>query len=109
MKLKIIEDIAYSIDDIIDQIDKTFGFVYTKINSQKGYIILGNRVKLTLEFNEDDRKLDSAVLKFPSQEIDFIKSPATADIYASSIESAVQIIDLVNRMLGGNSDDTNSK
>ena len=109
MKLKIIEDITYSIDDIIDQIDKTFGFVYTEINDRKGYIVLGNKIKLTLEFNEDDRKLDSSVLKFPDQEIDFIKSPTTADIYASSIESAVQIVDLVNRMLGGSSDDSDSE
>lgn len=107
--MKIIEDITYSIDDIIDQIDKTFGFVYTEINDHEGYIILGSKIKMVFKFNEDERKLDSSIIEFPEKEIDLVKSPATADIYASSIESAVQVIDLINRMLGGSSNDTDSE
>lgn len=103
--MKIIEDITYSIDDIVDQINSSFGFSYVEDSDHEGYILLGNNIRLDLVFNEDERKLDSAKLSFPSDVIELSKSQTQADIYSSSIESSVQIVDLVNRMLGGNQND----
>lgn len=101
----IIEDITYSIDDIVDQIKSEFGFVYTEIDDHRGYIVLGNQIKLNLEFNEDVKKLDSAKIKFPTSSLDLAEGTTAAELYSSSIESALQIVDLINRMLGSDQDD----
>lgn len=106
--MKIIEDITYSIDDIVGQINSSFGFSYVEDSDYKGYILLGNNIRLDIVFNEVERKLDSAKILFPSDEIELTKSQSQADIYSSSIESSIQIVDLINRMLGGNSNDENS-
>lgn len=100
VKVKIVEEITYSIEDIISQIEDTFGFIYTEISTSSGYVILGEGIKLNIEFNEDERKLDSAVIEFPKSEIDLAESTLNADIYSSGIESALQIVYLIKRMLG---------
>lgn len=101
--MKIIEDISYSIDDIINQIRQTFGFSYVELNDHTGYLRLDNKITLNLEFNEDVRVLDSAVVEFKSPLLDITTNTVTAEVYQSCIESAIQIVDLINRMLGDNS------
>lgn len=98
--MQIIEDITYSIDDIIDQIKETFGFIYNEVSDHEGYILLGSKIKLNIVFNEEVRKLDEAVIEFPKDKVDISESTSTVDIYSSSIESSVQIVDLIKRMLG---------
>lgn len=98
--MKIIEDITYSLDDIIDQIKKEFGFIYTEISDHEGYVILGNTIKLNLVFNEEEKRLDHAKLSFPTKVLDLADSTTAAELYSSGIESSIQIVDLVNRMLG---------
>ena len=101
--MKIIEDISYSIDDIINQIRQTFGFSYVELNDRTGYIRLDNKITLNLEFNEDVRVLDSAVVEFKSPLLDITTNTVTAEINQSCIESAIQIVDLISRMLGDSS------
>lgn len=103
--MKIIEDISYSIDDILDQIKETLGFSYIPTNDHQGYIILGTKVKLMISFFEETKGLESATIVFPSSSFDFVSSPSTSDIYLSCIESAGQIVDLINRMLGSGGQD----
>lgn len=104
--MQIIEEITYSLDDIINQIKETFGFIYNSTGDSEGYILIGSGVRLSLKFFEEKRGLKSAVLKFPDISYDLVKSPATSDLYLSGVESAVQIVDLINRMLGsGESND----
>lgn len=98
--MKIIEDISYSIDDIIDQIKTTYGFVYVETSDHSGYVLLDNKIRLNIEFNEDERKLDSVILNFSDTTIDLTDNTIQADIYQSSIESAVQIVNLIKLMLG---------
>lgn len=103
--MKIIEDISYSIDDVVERINDDYGFTYTEETPSTGYIILGNGIRLEVEFEEEERKLKSALLKFPDHVIDLVKSQTTAELYATSIESASQIVDLINLMLGGGNED----
>lgn len=103
--MRIIEDITYSIDDIIDQINSQLGFSYVDTSDHEGYILIGNGMKLSLTFDEFEKQLNSAEFSLPNQSFDLVESPATTDIYASGLESASQIVDLINRMLGGSSDD----
>lgn len=98
MKL-LIEDIDFSLDDIIDQLKETFGFIYIENDDTSGYIMLSAKVKLSLQFNDDLTRLESAVLDLPESSIDLVDSPATADTYSSCIESSQECIDLINRML----------
>lgn len=98
--MKIIEDITYSIDDIAEQIRQTFGFEYISADDNEGYIVLSSQVELELVFNEQERKLDSALVRLPTNTMDLTDNTVAADTYTSSIESAVQIIDLIKRMLG---------
>lgn len=102
--MTIIEDITYSLDDVVSQIKDTFGFIYTETSDHEGYILLGSGVRLSLKFLEEEKGLDFAILKFPELSFDLVESPTTADTYASSIESAVQIVDLIKRMLNGGGD-----
>lgn len=106
--MTIIEDITYDLDDIINQIQDSFGFVYTSTNGHEGYIILSTNIKLVLDFNENTRKLDRATLVFPDSSIDYIKNESKSDIYLSCIESSAQIVDLIKRMLGEDKDDKDS-
>lgn len=105
--MKIIEDITYSIDDIIDQIQDTFGFVYTEDTDHSGYIVFGSGLRLEIEFDEEEKRLSKAILKLPSNEIDFTSGESVADIYSASIESSSQVIDLIVRMLGEKGRSTN--
>lgn len=98
--MKIIEDISYSIDDIIDQVKTTYGFVYIEVDDYSGYILLDNRVRLDIEFDEDKKELDSAILNFSDTALDLTDNTVQADIYQSSIESAVQVVNLIKIMLG---------
>lgn len=106
--MKIVEDITYSLEDIINQIKDTFGFIYNEIDDSSGYIILGNKVKLNVKFNEDERKLDSAIIEFPKSQVEVAESTLNADIYSSGIESALQIVDLIKRMLGDEKSNENT-
>lgn len=99
--MTIIEDINYSIEDVIDQIKETFGFIYTRSSDTSGFILLGSGVRLEIEFKDEGKGLESALIKFPRKEFDLAESSAMADLYSSCIESAVQIVDLINRMIGG--------
>lgn len=97
--MTIIEDITYSLDDVIEQIKTTYGFIYTETSDHEGYILLGSGVRLSLIFFEEKKGLESAMLKFPEISYDLVKTPTTSDLYAAGIESAVQIVDMINRML----------
>ena len=99
----VIEDINYSIDDIIDQVNTDFGFSYVEDTDNTGHYLLSPGVRLNLEFNETEKKLDSADLILPDNHIELSKSKVTSELYATSIESATQIVDLITRMLGGGS------
>lgn len=103
--MKIVEDISYDIQDVIDQIKDSFGFIYIKDTDSSGYIVLGSKVKLEIVFDEDEKKLNRASLILPSKEVDFVKDHNRAEVYSSSIESASQVVDLITRMLGGVVDD----
>lgn len=104
--MKIVEDINYSLDDIKDQIRDTYGFEYIESDTDSGYILLSKGLELRLSFDMDQRELSSAKILLPSSVID-VSQGTTADIYSSSIESAVQIVDLINRMLKGEEKDQN--
>lgn len=103
--MKIVEDISYSIKDIVNQIKDSFGFIYVEDTDHSGYIVLGSGVKLEIVFDEDEKKLNRASLNLPKKEIDFVKDQNRAEIYSSSIESSIQIVDLIKRMLGEIVDD----
>lgn len=103
--MRIVEEINYSIDDIIDSINDELGFAYIKTTDSKGYINLGQGIKINIEFNEAERKLDKFELSFPRKDVDMTNSCTTAELYSSSIESAVQVIDLIKIKLGGVSDE----
>lgn len=98
--MKIVEDITYSISDIINQIKEAFGFIYNEDTDHSGYIYLDDRTTLNLIFNEQERQLDSATIDMPS-EIDLTDNSVSASTLTSSIESAIQVVDLIKRMLGG--------
>lgn len=102
--MKIVEDINYSLDDIKDQIRDTYGFEYIESDTDSGYILLSKGLELRLSFDMDQRELSSAKIILPGPVIDVSQGTA-ADIYSSSIESAVQIVDLINRMLKGEEKD----
>lgn len=97
--MRILEERGYSIDDIINQVKDDLGFTYNSQGDFKGNFKLGDEVVLELEFNED-HVLDSAVVKLKSNEVDLVKDNQQADIILAAIESAQQIVDLFNRMIG---------
>lgn len=99
--MKIVEDITYNLDDIIDQIKEAFGFIYNETDDHSGYITLDSQSDLNLVFNEEEKRLDSATISLSTDEIDITDSSVTASTLVSSIESAMQVVDLVKRMLGG--------
>ena len=99
--MKIVEDITYSLDDIVDQIKESFGFIYNETDDHSGYITLDSQSDLNLVFNEEEKKLDSAIISLSSNEVDITDSSVAASTLISSIESAVQVVDLIERMLGG--------
>ena len=102
--MKIIEDIKYNIEDIISQIKSDLGFEFTTTDDRNGYVDFGSGLKLFISFTDDGSKIKSAMMKFPSVSYDLVKSPGNSDLYSSCIESSVQIVDLINRMLGGQSE-----
>lgn len=102
--MKIVEDITYNLDDIISQIKESFGFIYNETDDHSGYIILDRQATLRLVFNEDETKLDSAIIEVPG-EIDLTNSTVSASTLTASVEAATQIVDLIKKMLGGDTDD----
>lgn len=102
--MKIVEDITYSLDDIIRQIKESFGFIYNETDDHSGYIILDRQATLRLLFSEDGSKLDSAIVEVP-EEIDLTNSTVSASTLTASVEAATQIVDLIKKMLGGDTDD----
>lgn len=105
--MKIVEDITYSLDDIISQIKESFGFIYNETDDHSGYIILDSQSTLNLVFNEDESGLDSAVVKIP-EEIDLTDSTVIASTLTASVEAATQIVDLIKKMFGGDTNDENT-
>lgn len=103
--MKIVEDISYSIDDIIDALNDELGLSYIKSTDNKGYINLGKGIKLVIVFNEDEMKLDSVRLEFPTSRLDMTDNYTEAELYSSSIETSCQAIDIVKRMTGGLTDE----
>lgn len=103
--MQIIEDITYSITDVINQIQEVYGFTYVEVNDHTGYVVLDNKTTLNIEFNEEEKKMDSAIIELSDNIIDITDSLTTADVYMSSIESATQIVSLIHRMLGNKSED----
>lgn len=109
--MKIIEDITYSLSDVFDKIESDLGFVYTEVSEEEGFITLGKGVKLSLTFKNE--QLQTAVLKgLPSQIILISRAQeedlSLLDFYSSCYESSSQVIDLITRMLGGESEDDES-
>lgn len=96
--MRIIEDINYSLDDIIEAIDDELGFAYIKSSESEGYINLGKGIRLEFEFNAHK---PSVVLVFPDNEINVTENVNVMELYSSAIESTAQIMDVVDRMVGG--------
>lgn len=100
--MRIIEDISYSIDDMIDAINEELGFAYIKSSEDTGYINLGQGIKLEFEFNTHK---PSVTLVFPNKEINVTKSVNMMELYSSAIESTAQILDVIDRMTPGHEDE----
>lgn len=98
--MKIVENINYSIDDVIDAVNDELGFSYIRSSDSSGYINLGKGIKVLISFNPDRRELESIRLSFPEKIISLLDSNVQAELYSSTIESAVQISDLIKSMLG---------
>lgn len=103
--MQIIEDITYSISDIINQIQEVYGFTYVEVDDYTGYVVLDNKTTLNIEFNEEEKKLNSAVIELSDNIIDITDSSTTAEVCMSSIESATQVVSLIQRMLNNKSED----
>lgn len=97
--MRIYERNDYGLDEIINQIKTDFGFIYTKDTETSGYILLGEETKLMLEFDRDDT-LNKASIVFPSNTVDITVGNIKAEVYASSIEASLQIVDLIKQMTG---------
>lgn len=101
--MRIIEDIEYSIDDMIDAINEELGFAYVKSSDSTGYINLGKGIKLEFEYNGHK---PSVTLVLPSREINVTESVQMMELYSVAIESTAQILDVIDRMtVGHNSED----
>ena len=96
--MRIIEDIEYSIDDMIDAINEELGFAYIKSSEDTGYINLGQGIKVEFEFRSHK---PSVVLVFPDNEINVTKNVNVMELYSSAIESTAQILDVIDRMTVG--------
>lgn len=103
--MELLEDAQYTLDDIFDQINKDFGFSYIKDTEDSGHILLGDAVQLKLGFDTQYRKLNYANIVFPRRIINLVDDRMLSDIYLISIESANQIVDLINLMLGESSNE----
>ena len=97
--MRIYERNDYGLDEIINQIKTDFGFIYTKTDELTGYIVLGEGTQLNLTFDIDN-KLENATLQFPSNSLDLTDGNIKAEIYLSSIDSSLQIVNLIKQMTG---------
>ena len=82
-----------------NEVEDELGFSGVKTSETNGFFILGSQVRLNLLIKEDNSL--RVKLVFPSKELDLSETTARADIYSSAIESAIQIVDIINRMTGG--------
>lgn len=95
----VLEDNSYTLEDIINQIKKDFGFIYTKTSDYGGYILLTEDVTLRLSFNDNLTELTSALVELPSNNIDLTDSTLESDLILSVLESANQIVNLIKTKL----------
>ena len=96
--MRILEDneLNYSIDDIIDAVNEELGFSMIKSGPTKGYFMLGNKIKASVDFTDEI----TVELEFPKTKLDMMKEGVLAEAYAAAIESVDQIIDIIERMTG---------
>lgn len=88
--------ITYSIEDIIDQINNELGFSVVKTSDTTGYILLGNQIKLLINFDE----IVSVKLKFPTAVIDISEGTSQVELYSTALDSSTEVYDIIKRMTG---------
>ncbi len=85
----------YNFDDIVDAIEDELGFSFiSSIKEKSGYYVLGSEIRLVVDFNGDIK----ITLQFPNRRVDMSENNMTAEAYATAIESAEQIIEIIERM-----------
>ena len=98
--MRILEEteITYNIDDISDAINSELGFSMIKKSPTKGYFMLGSNVIVNVDF-DNGGDIDLSI-KFPSREIDLSETTSELEMYATAIESVLQIRDILLTMTG---------
>ena len=91
----------YSVEDIVDAINDELGFSMVSTDDDEGYFILGSQIKLKVNFQDDIE----IILELPSTKVDMSVSSSEVETYATAIESAQSIADIIKRMTGGEGGD----
>lgn len=91
----------YSVDDAISKVQEELGFVFVSDDDSedKGYFIVSDEVTLEVEFEQDPFSLLSAVIKFTDNKIDISEDFSTLELYSSSLESCMQIVETIQSLL----------
>lgn len=98
-------DLNYSTEDIIASINDELGFSLVRESGEgSGYFILGTQIKLYVDF-KDEINIE---LRFPDSIVELSTSTSQAETYATAIESAIEIVNIIDRMTGGNINEENS-
>ena len=101
--MRILEEneLNYSVEDIVDAINDELGFSMVSTDDDEGYFILGSQIKLKVNFQDDIE----IILELPSTKVDMSVSSSEVETYATAIESAQSIADIIKRMTGGEGGD----
>lgn len=101
--MRILEEneLNYSVEDIVNAINDELGFSMVGSDENEGYFLLGRQIKLRVNFQDEIE----IILDLPSSEVDMSTSTSEIETYATAIESAQSITDIIKRMTGGEGGD----
>ena len=93
IRVRLYED-NYSLNDIIDDIEDELGFSFVHEEDNTGYFILGQKIKLFIDFNGNIK----ISLEMPDNSVDFTQGKSRAEALVSALESSIEIYDIIQRM-----------
>lgn len=90
----------YSVDDAISKVQEELGFTYISSGEDnQGYFLVSDKVTLNVTFGMDQFDLEEASIKFSDDSIDITKDFSELELYSSSLESCMQIVETIQSLL----------
>lgn len=89
-------DTTYTIEDINNAILDELGFSVIMTSPTKGYIILGNGLKLSIKYYTNDIKVD---LEHLDPITDIMNNTLLVESYITALESSLSVVEIIDRLM----------